>query len=91
MVGGMVIATIEDGDRIYVNCQGSGSERREQCAIYVERNADSEQVRPGDNLWWQGKRAMWTPSNRRVVDKEIPRRSYSGVSPPTARKRGIEL
>lgn len=84
MVGGMVITVIEDGarGRIYVNCRGTGSEKRETCAIYVERNADSEQIRPGDNIWWQGKWAMWTPADRRVVDKEIPRRSYSGVNPP---------
>lgn len=88
MVGGMVIAIQEDGDRLYVNCRetNAGRRRPDECAIYVERNADSEQIRPGDNLWWQGKRAMWTPYDRRVVDKEIPRRSYSGVKPPTARR-----
>lgn len=85
MVGGMVITTIEDGDRIYVNCRGTRSERRETCAIYVERNADSEQIRAGDKLWWQGKWAMWTPADRRVVEKQIPRRSYSGVASPMAR------
>lgn len=91
MVGGMVIATIEDGDRIYVDCREVPTRplrrRLDTCAIYVERNADSEQIRPGDNLWWQGKRAMWTPADRRVVDKEIPRRSYSGVASPMARAR----
>lgn len=88
MVGGVVIAMQEDGDRIYVNCQERvGRRRPDTCAIYVERNANSEQIRPGDNLWWQGKRAMWTPYDRRVVDKEIPRRSYSGVAPPAAQRR----
>lgn len=93
MVGGMVITTIEDGDRIYVNCQerrtAGESQRRSRpdtCAIYVERNPDSEQVRPGDDIWWQGKWAMWTPADRRVIDKQIPRRSYSGVSPPAVRR-----
>lgn len=85
MVGGTVITTIEDGDRIYVNCRGTGCEKKETCAIYVERNSDSEQIRPGDNIWWQGKRVMWTPSDRRVIDKEIPRRSYSGVKSPLAK------
>lgn len=84
MVGGMVITTIEDRDRVYVNCRGIGSERRDTCAIYVERNADSEQIRAGDNVWWQGKWAMWTPADRRVVDRQIPRRSYSGVQSPYA-------
>lgn len=86
MVGGTVITTIEDGDRIYVNCRGTGSEKRETCAIYVERNADSDQIRPGDNIWWQGGWAMWTPVDRRVVEKRIPRRSYSGVLPPAAQR-----
>lgn len=90
MVGGMVITTIADGDRIYVNCQErlTHKGRPQTCAIYVERNADSEQIRPGDTVWWQGKRAMWTPTDRHVVEKEIPRRSYSGVQSPLARKKG---
>lgn len=84
MVGGTVITIIEQPNRIYVNCRGKGSEKRETCAIYVARNADSEQIRPGDNLWWQGSHAFWTPADRRVTDCEIPRRSYSGVSSPYA-------
>lgn len=87
MVGGMVITTISDGDRIYVNCREIVKRgRAETCAIYVERNSDSEQIRPGDNIWWQGNRAMWTPADRRVVDKEIPRASYSGVKSPLSRR-----
>lgn len=87
MVGGIVITTITDGDRIYINCRENIKRGRPQtCAIYVEKNADSEQIRPGDSVWWQGNRAMWTPTDRRVVDKEIPRRSYSGVKSPLAKK-----
>lgn len=83
MVGGTVITTRTVGKRIYVNCrEGIKRGKPQTCAIYVERNSDSEQIRPGDNIWWQGNRAMWTPSDRRVVDKEIPRASYSGVKPP---------
>jgi len=88
MVGGMVITTIEDGDRIYVNCREllTHRGRPQTCAIYVDRNSDSVQIRPGDKIWWQGNRVMWTPIDRRVIEKEIPRRSYSGVSSPLARK-----
>lgn len=87
MVGGMVITTIGDGDRVYVNCKEIIKRGRPQtCAIYVERNADSEQIRPGDNIWWQGKWAMWTPADRRFTDRQIPRRSYSGVRPPAVQK-----
>lgn len=74
------------GNRVYVNCREVVKRGRPQtCAIYVERNGDSEQMRPGDNIWWQGKRALWTPADRRVVDKEIPRASYSGVRSPLGR------
>lgn len=91
MVGGVVITTIESGDKIYVNCKEvlSPNSRRkpETCAIYVVRNADSEQIRPGDNIWWQGRSAMWTPADRRFVDKQIARASYSGVKPPAFARR----
>lgn len=85
MVGGIVITTITDGDRIYVNCRGTGCERRETCAIYVQSNADSERIRPGDDIWWHGQWAMWTPADRRFTDRKIPRRGYSGVKSPLAR------
>lgn len=86
MVGGTVITTIEDGNCIYVNCRENIKRGFAQtCAIYVERNADSEQIRPGDSIWWQGGRAMWTPTDRRFTDREIPRRSYSGVRSPLAK------
>lgn len=83
MVGGTVITTITNGDRVYINCREVTKRRRpETCAIYVVHNADSEQIRPGDNVWWQGNRAMWTPADRRFTDRVIPRASYSGVKPP---------
>lgn len=87
MIGGTVITTIENGTRIYINVRENVKRGRAQtCAIYVERNRDSEQIRPGDTIWWQGKRAMWTPIDRRVVEKEIPRASYSGVQSPYAQR-----
>lgn len=104
MVGGMVITTIEDGNRIYVNCQERVARRQpETCAIYVVRNSDSEQIRPGDSVWWQGKWAMWTPRKNMVstncykhaakcgvdFDIQIPRASYSGVKSPMAARSTI--
>ena len=92
MVGGRVVATIETADRIYVDCQEvlRHRGRPQTCAIYVVRNADSEQIRPGDNVWWQGKWAMWTPADRRFTDRQIPRASYSGVKPPKFANQGKE-
>ena len=89
MVGGEVITTITDGpERIYVNCREKVKRGRARtCAIYVERNADSEQIRVGDTIWWQGKWAMWTPADHHVVDKQIPRASYSGVKSPLSRRK----
>jgi len=97
MIGGVVIEKIVLSDRVWVMCV----ERHELChdkrALYVERNAQSERINPGDSLWWQGKVAMWTPYSIRTnhglknamqfrcgvdYDIEIPRIGYSGVSRP---------
>lgn len=59
MVGGTVVETIELPDRIWVNCEEDNS--TSQCAIYVEKNAKSRCIAPGDSVWWQGEDAMWTP------------------------------
>lgn len=82
MVGGKVEETIILDARVWVNCRGTGGERRETCAVYVERNADSEAIKPGDSFWWQGGNAYWTPTDRGRVDVAIERRSYSGVERP---------
>lgn len=91
MVGGTVVTIIGRGDKVYINCKevlpAKSRRKPETCAIYVVRNADSEQIRPGDNIWWQGKWAMWTPVDRRFTDKQIPRASYSGVKPPSFAQR----
>lgn len=84
MVGGIVIETITLPDRIWVNCREvvNGRSIRNECAIYVERNVQSEAIRVGDNVWWQGSFAMWTPRDRSFTDVKIPRRGYSGVRRP---------
>lgn len=85
MVGGKVIEIIKLEDRIWLNCQDDWPPKHpDQCAIYVKRNADSEAVAVGDGLWWQGGYAMWTPTDRRFVDRKIPRIGFSGVNRPTA-------
>jgi len=83
MVGGTVggIRVLED--RIWVNCWDKPYKHIEECAIYVERNADSEQIKIGDSLWWQGRFALWTPRPEDGRhDVEIPRIGYSGVPDP---------
>lgn len=81
MVGGVVIETIVLPDRIWINCR----DKRDTCAIYVERNAKSEAIRVGDKLWWQGREAMWTPASGVSAgwyDLRIPRIGYSGLPRP---------
>lgn len=79
MVGGKVVDVVICNEKIWVNCEGAGSEQGETCAVYLERNPDSERILPGDSLWWQGRRAYWTPHGREFSDRAIPRIGYSGV------------
>lgn len=100
MVGGIVKDVLDCHHRgeVWVNCidrcyragcdgGDACTHKRDECAIYVERNEDSLQIRAGDKLWWQGGSAFWTAvgsdgecSGRIEVD--IQRRGYSGVSHP---------
>lgn len=90
MVGGIVIEASESKLRpelIFVDCRESGS----TCGIYVEKNAASLQIEIGDFVWWQGRKAYWTPRlpgneergpNCIGRDIPIPRIGYSGVNHP---------
>lgn len=54
MIGGIVIEVANVKDRpnvLYVDCR----DRNDTCAVYVERNAKSDQIQIGDSLWWQGR------------------------------------
>lgn len=70
MVGGTVIEVAEVKDRpdiLFVDCrERTTGYAGSTCAIYVERNKDSERIEVGDSLWWQGGWAMWTPQANRV-------------------------
>ena len=80
MVGGIVIEVVwrNDDDKVFVDCQDT--RYKDTCAIYVERNADSEQIEVGDRIWWHGRLAMWTPADETRVEVQIPRVGYSGVT-----------
>lgn len=89
MVGGTVIEVLVMANRVYINCQDR--EYGGECAIFVERNGNSEQIRRGDCVWWQGRYALWTPwANEGKpwlqcgvdFDIQIPRIGYSGVPHP---------
>lgn len=59
MIGGIVVETVIVGDRVWINCEEERSSS--QCAIYVKNTAKARCVSPGDTVWWQGVRALWTP------------------------------
>ena len=84
MIGGLVIETIVLANRVWINYAERQS--RSQCAIYVERTPASEKVRLGDMLWWQGAYAMWTPLDKRFIEKKLLRIGSSGVNRPKERR-----
>jgi hypothetical protein len=90
MIGGIVTETIDCGDRIWIDCEERDSTSKS--AIYVERNAKSRCIAPGDSVWWQGRFAMWTPSSYKQgtgkcgahYDIQIRRIGYSGAKRPVS-------
>lgn len=92
MVGGIVTKTIQQQDRVWIDCEEEQSTSK--CAIYVERNANSDRIKAGDSIWWQGGFALWTPSERKGnrcgkdYDIRIPKIGFSGVGVPVKRLLG---
>lgn len=85
MIGGEVIEvrpmTVVAGDspgkpvdviRIWCVERQSGSE----CAVYAKRYSDCK-VEPGDSVWWQSGKVMWTPKDRSVIDVPLEKVGYS--------------
>lgn len=58
MVGGIVIGVAHQGEETLINVAGSGGGINDYLAIRVKGGAA---IRPGDQVWWQGRLAMWTP------------------------------
>lgn len=91
MIGGIVTKTIALPGKVWVECVESNDGCNDKCAIYVDRTANAERVKPGDSFWWQGGFAMWTPFENKGksggkagldYDIRIPRIGFSGVSRP---------
>ncbi len=77
-VGGKVIDHKIFDEKVYINTT-DGSE----CAIYVERDKNSESVSINDVVWWQGDKAYWTTKDRKAqVETVLFRRGFSGVPYP---------
>lgn len=85
MIGGEVIevrpTTVMVGEspcklvdviRIWCVERQSGSE----CVVYAKRYADCK-VKPGDSVWWQSGKVMWTPADRSVIDVPLEKVGYT--------------
>ncbi len=76
-VGGVVTEVIVQDERVYINTDDGG----DRCAIFVDRDANSDSISVGDKCWWQGDHAYWTPIPH--IGREdiiLNRRGYSGVN-----------
>lgn len=61
MVGGIVVEVIVFPEHVWVNVRETQGNSRTECALNLQGTPESKQIRPGDALWWQGDKAMWTP------------------------------
>ena len=78
-VGGKVIDVIILKNKVYIDT----IDHKDKCAIYVERDINSEKVSVNDIVWWQGKKAYWTTSDRKThIEVTLNRIGYSGVDKP---------
>lgn len=93
MHGGIVIEVCKhptDRHILYVNCIDAMFNRQAESAIYIENNANSDNIQIGDLMWWQGNYAYWTPQANRCkregkgvqYDIEIPQIGSGGVAHP---------
>ena len=82
-VGGMVTEVIVESERVWIDTNDKG----DRCAIFVHKDSNSEQVKVGDIVWWQGGKAFWTTADRKtVVERTLRKRGFSGVPKPVTQK-----
>jgi len=78
-VGGKVIKHKIFDDKVYIDTDDDGC----KCAIYVERDVNSEKVKEGDIVWWQSGKAYWTTEDRKTeIETVLIKRGFSGVPYP---------
>ena len=78
-VGGKVTELIKLEDKVYIDT----TDGSESCAIYVELDVNSNNIKIDDIVWWQGKYAYWTTSDRvSKVEIKLNRIGFSGVEKP---------
>lgn len=78
MSGGTIIEIRKLPDRWRLWCaelpQGA-SGPMDECAVYCGIADEMPEV--GDTVWWQGASVLWTPKDRRFIDKKLVKIGYS--------------
>lgn len=64
VVGGNIYSIFKDGKQAHIVVQGTGCEKNEFIEVIVEYSEVNLKV--GDQLWWHGRWAYWTPQNEGV-------------------------
>lgn len=78
-VGGIVIKTVNCGDKVWINTLDNGV----KCAIYVENIPAARCVQAGDIVWWQAGIAYWTTANKKIIEYKLKKVGYSGIEVPS--------
>lgn len=78
MIGGKVIATIQDDPMTMLWCWDHRS-AEDECGVVVLTEDEMPQV--GDDVWWQGDKVMWTPKDRRFTDRALFKIGCSSSGP----------
>ena len=75
MVGGIVHEVYHRDDNIELAVQGVGSEHNDR--IHIKIAWTELPIKRGDSIWWQYRKAYWTPKDRSRQDVPIDRVGYS--------------
>lgn len=76
MVGGTIREVFRTVDgTIALLIRGKGEDKDKMLAVNVKDEGDV--LAPGDDVWWQGDKLMWNPTNGRWLDKQLERASHT--------------
>ena len=72
MVGGTVINVVRTMLWSWVQCLDE-TYSQDTCAVRVVEHSPLMvvNIKPGDHLWWQGDKAMWTPQDGHWMDVQL--------------------
>lgn len=71
MEGGIIETITIFPDIMHLIVKGTGNEKKIFMRIKVAIDKNSEQLEPGDSIWWYGKRAFFTRPNTVLGEGEI--------------------